>query len=99
LAREAMSLAMPIEVSVFRPIVGIAGEKNPSAFEVCEALAGHPFLDELLSIHHYPEIIIHRPESPIELPVEFFHFCHSLPKGPRELNGGFCREGKQKNHT
>ncbi len=77
-ACETVSLAMPGQIGRLWPILRIAGKKNPSPLEIREALTRYALLDELLSIHKNPVIIIHRPKTAIKLPVGILRECYPI---------------------
>jgi hypothetical protein len=54
---------MPVEIGVLRPILRIAGQKDPAPLKIGEALSRHPVFDKLFSIHKYPVIIVQRPKE------------------------------------
>jgi hypothetical protein len=45
---EAVALAMPFYVSVLRPILRIAGQKDPAPLKIGEALFWHVVFKEML---------------------------------------------------
>lgn len=46
-----MAFAMPVEIGVLRPILGIAGQKDPAPLKIGEALSQHSVFDKLFSVH------------------------------------------------
>ena len=69
LIREAVPLAMPLQIVLFWPIPRVVWQKDSSSFKVREALSRYPFLCEFFSVYKYTIIIIQRPEATIKLPM------------------------------
>jgi hypothetical protein len=54
---KAVSLAMPAEELVFRPVLRLAWQKNPSTLKICETLAWNSIFYEFFSVHKHLTII------------------------------------------
>jgi len=68
-AWEPVPFPMPVKIGALRPILRIAGQKNPLPLEIRKALSRDTVFDELFSVHDNPVIIVHRPKATIKLPV------------------------------
>ena len=77
---EAVALAMPLQVALFRPILWITGQKNSSPCEIRELLPRRTVFNEFLPVHEYTIIIVQRPEAAVELPVGVLRQGHAVTR-------------------
>jgi len=44
-------LAMPAEIGMLWPIIGVIGQKDPVPFKTCKALSRHTLFDKFFSVY------------------------------------------------